>query len=223
MGNIQVLKKAEVTKILADSDKNTNEKELNMVEVRFSNNQTTKAEVLSWFASKEKAGVVSVPQIGDEVLVGLVDDRLQDAVVLGSLNNSKNLPSLKVDNKNEVLFNMVTRKGHMIVINDGADLQQIEIKSKPAQEGQPSETSLKIDFKNGEIMLAAKTKITLQVGNAQNPDSLVLEGGKGLTLTSKQGDFSISSNNIKMAAQANGELTANSNLTLKGNASCSIN
>lgn len=223
MDNVQVLKKAEVTKILADGDKNTNEKGLNMVEVRFSDNQTTEAEVLTWFASKEKTGAVYVPQVGDEVLVGLIDGRLQNAVILGSLNNSKNLPSLKVDDKNEILFNMVTRQGHMIVINDGSEKQQIEIKSKPAQEGQESENSLKIDFKNGEIMLTAKTKITLQVGEAQNPDTLVFEGGKGLTLTTKQGDFNINSNNIKMAAQTNGELTANSNLTLKGNTSCSIN
>lgn len=139
------------------------------------------AEILTWFAGSDKCGSVSVPQVGDEVLVGFVDGQKTRAVVLGSLFNSKNKPVAKVDKKNEVLLNVKTRKGNTIIVNDGSE-ETLEITNKAG------DTGITIDFKEGTIILTAKEKVVFNVGKGSS-DQMVIQSGKGVTSKSLKGKF----------------------------------
>jgi len=53
----------------------------------------------SWYASKG-AGAFFMPEIGDEVVVGFINDDLRSPVIVGSLYSSKHAPPVGLDEKN---------------------------------------------------------------------------------------------------------------------------
>ena len=218
---VSVLRKAKVIEVGNDK---TN---LNKVKVQFMddpNKTTVDAEVLTWFAGQKKSGSVSLPHKDDEVLVGLVDGKTDEAVILGSLFNSKNKPVAKVDRKNEILLNMITRQGNKLIINDGSKAQTLEITNKAG------DTGLTIDFKKGNIILTAKEKIDLSVGKGSS-DQIVVQANKGVTSKSlkgkfnfdaKAGAFGVNSKDVQMKAMTN--MTCQGlNTTIKGTTKTDVN
>lgn len=182
------------------------------------------AEILTWFAGSDKCGSVSVPQVGDEVLVGFVDGQKTRAVVLGSLFNSKNKPVAKVDKKNEILLNVKTRQGNKLIINDGSKAQTLEITNKNG------DTGIIIDFKKGNIDFIAKEKVMITVGSGKT-EKFIIQNNKGITFKSVKGNlnfgadagkFGVSSKDVQMKAISN--LTCQGlNTTIKGTTKTDVN
>ncbi|MBQ3093258.1 MAG: hypothetical protein IJC57_03280 [Clostridia bacterium] len=218
---VSVLRKAKVIEVGNDK---TN---LNKIKVQFMddpNKTTVDAEILTWFAGQKNSGSVSLPQKNDEVLVGLIDGKTDEAVVLGSLFNSKNKPIAKVDRKNEVLLNVITRQGNKLIINDGSKAQTLEITNKNG------DTGIIIDFKKGNIDFIAKEKVMITVGSGKT-EKFIIQNNKGITFKSVKGNlnfgadagkFGVSSKDVQMKAISN--LTCQGlNTTIKGTTKTDVN
>lgn len=218
---VSVLRKAKVIEVGNDK---TN---LNKIKVQFMddpNKTTVDAEILTWFAGQKNSGSVSIPNVEDEILVGLIDGKTDEAVVLGSLFNSKNKPIAQVDRKNEVLLNVITRQGNKLIINDGSKAQTLEITNKSG------DTGIIIDLEKGIIEFKAKEKIMLSVGNGDS-DKIVVEADKGIISKSMKGKFDfdaqagvfgVNSKDIQIKAATN--MTCEGmNTTIKGSTKTDIN
>lgn len=215
-----------VVKDLNDPEK------LNRVKVTITNESMEMpfADVMARFAG-ETYGTVFIPQKGEEVVVGFLDGKLNDPVILGSVYNSKDKPPIEIPQENDLMFiqfpaglkieinnkqdeqkiTITTKKGHVISLDDGSN-EQLEINEKS------SKTSFRVDFKKGEIELKADSKISLMAGQ----DSLTVEKQKGVSVSSSSGKLQVDANSISLKAQTNLECQASSQFTAKGTAGAEV-
>ena len=162
--------------------------------------------VMTPYVAKD-AGFYMLPEIGTDVVIGFLNDRLECPVVLGTLWSSEvKRPEKAVDEKNltkvirtaggteirisdadkKQMFTLSTPGGLTISLEDEKNILHIRDKDK--------KNRMTIDAAKGEIELQADKKISLRVGSTE----AVLEGSK-LTLKSNSVDA-----------------TANQSLSLKG-------
>lgn len=187
------------------------------------------ADVTTTFANKE-SGVVFVPQVNDEVIVGFLDGKINDPVILGTVYNNVNKPPLAIDEKNEIMMikfpsgmtiqidntkdkakvTLTTKKGHSVLIDDDKEFAEIKEKS--------GKTSFTVDFKNGEIALKADKKISLTAGK----DSLIVENQKGVAITSSAGKLNVDVNEVAVKAKSNLNMQANARVVVKGNGGAEV-
>lgn len=190
-----------------------------------------KVEIPSSIAHKN-TGVVNLPSVDDEVLIGFIDNNISSPVILGSLYNADNPPPLKVDDKNTTIkitlpagkasdgkkgmeidiscesnkqkVTIKTQKEHIIEFDD--DKEKGEIKSKDGK------NSFTIDIKNGKIELKAEKDIVMSAGN----NKFTLNSSNGAAINCQKGDFKTDSQNIKQNAKSNAEIKANAKAAMSG-------
>lgn len=144
------------------------------------------ARIASLDAGDER-GAFFLPEIGDEVIVGFINDNPNDAVVLGMLNSSaKPAPLQASDDNHEKGF--VTRSKIKFIFNDEKKTVLLET---------PGSQRILIDDDAGEVKVEDKN------GNKIVMDSsgIVLESAKDLKLKAT-GDIKIEGVNITASASA---------------------
>ncbi|MEI9921436.1 MAG: type VI secretion system tip protein VgrG [Bacteroidota bacterium] len=146
----------------------------------------TWARVSTLDAGKER-GSFFRPDIGDEVLVGFINNDPRDAVILGMLNSSK-LPAPiqpKDDNKEKGFFFASKMK---IIFHEGDKSMTFET---------PGGNKLIISDRDEGIALQD------QNGNKilMNSDGITLESAKKMILKASSGDIEIEGMNVKQKAQ----------------------
>lgn len=226
-GNIVMGLKRGIVKDLKDPDK------LNRIQVSLIDEELDLpfADIMVKSANKESEHIF-VPSVNDEVIVGFIDGKINDPIILGSVFNSKTQPSIKIDAAtNEIIFisfpmglsinmnskdnsqnlTIKTKKGHIVSLDDGSN-EVLEIKNKSG------DTSFKIDFKGGEITVAAKNKITFSAGQ----DSLTIEANKGVNVASSGGKLQANVNEIALTAKSNCNIKANAQFVAQGSSTAEI-
>jgi len=141
----------------------------------------------------ENRGAFFRPEIGDEVVLGFLDDDPRDAVILGMLNSSsKPAPVTASDDNHEKGF--YTRDELKLVFND--DLKSIRCET-------PSGNVLQLSEDEGAILIEDENGNKVEL----NSEGIAIESA---------GDITIKANgDIKMEG-ANIEASANSSLSLRG-------
>lgn len=127
------------------------------------------------------------PEIGDEVIVGFINENPNDAVVLGMMNSSaKPAPLTASDDNHEKGF--VTRSEMKLIFND--DKKSVTIET-------PNGNVLTLDEDQGGVFLDDEN------GNKAtfNSDGITLESAKNLILKAT-GDVNIEGTNVSVAANA---------------------
>lgn len=161
-------------------------------------------------------GLYFVPEIGDEVLIGFLNDDARFPVILGSLHSSKNDTPYKTDSKNKEK-GVVTRENLKLTFNDVDKIITIET---------PAKQSIVIDDKKGEIVITDKSKNSVTMSNSgveiKSAKDIVLDAkneikitGMKITATAKT-DIAISGLNIKQAAKAQLKLEGKAMAELAG-------
>ncbi|MDH6343906.1 Rhs element Vgr protein [Parabacteroides sp. PFB2-12] len=168
------------------------------------------ARFASPYAGKER-GILFVPEIEDEVLIGFLNNDPCYPVVLGSLYSSKNLPPVELTEKND-LKTIVTREKLTIEMNDKDKIitvhtpagNKIEIndKDKFIQIADQNKNCLLMDS-NGIKMQSEKDIILKAKGNIQ------VDAVSKIDIKSSSSDIAMDGTNVKANAKVN--------LTLKGN------
>jgi len=184
---------------------------------------------LANFYSTNGAGVFFLPEVGDEVILGFLNEDPRYPIILGSLYSgtkiqpftgltpieknslkaivSKSGISIQYDDENKILT-IVTPAKNTVVLSDKD--KQITIQDQ---------NSNSLIMSSDGITMKSPKNITIEAGQ-----KLVLKGPQGITVESSGGDVQTSGINIKETAQsqysAEGSLTAQvqggTELTLKG-------
>ena len=127
------------------------------------------------------------PEIGDEVILGFINDDPNDAIILGSLNSSsKPAPITASDDNHEKGF--ITRSGNQLLFND--ELNTILVKT-------PGERLITINDDSEEITIddAGNGKIIL------NSDGITITSSADINIEAT-GDLNLSGTNVSIKAQS---------------------
>ncbi len=155
----------------------------------------------------ENRGSVFRPEIGDEVIVGFINDDPNEPVVLGMLHSSgKPAPIGASDDNHEKGF--VTRSGMKILFDDDTPSTTIET---------PNGNKIIIDDGEGQIQLSDETGNTLTM----NSDGISMESPKDIVLKAT-GDVTIEGMNTSVKASASASLEGSSGATLKSSGNTEV-
>jgi Rhs element Vgr protein len=166
------------------------------------------ARVAQLDAGEDRA-VFFRPEIGDEVIVGFVNDDPRAPVVLGALHSgAKPSPIEPSDDNHEK--GIVTRSGLKLIFND--DKSQIDIET-------PNGNSFKLSDDSGSVELADENGNTLKLTS----DGISMESAGDISIKAT-GDVNIEGLNINVKASANfkaegsagAEVSASAVAVLKG-------
>ncbi|MBO3741811.1 phage baseplate assembly protein V [Actinoplanes flavus] len=169
---------------------------------------------LSTLDAGDGYGTVVVPDVGQEVLIGFVDDNTATPVVLGSLYNGTQQPPITVDARTNAVRLLMTPGGHMLRFDDG-DHATVTLASGTGN-------TVVLNDKDAELVLTHGDS-----GNAirLSADGIELTAAKGdITLTSSAGTVKLdalklegkTSGPSRIESSATFDLQASGSLVLKG-------
>lgn len=158
-----------------------------------------------------KRGIFFRPEVGDEVLLGFLNDDPRQPVVLGMLNSKKLPAPITSENDDNHIKGIYTRSEMKFFFDDDKKIITLET---------PGKQTVVIDDDKGAITLTDKTGNIIEMSD------------KGITFTSKKdiildaasGDIKMSATNIKAEASAQltakgsagAEVSAGGNMVVKG-------
>ncbi|MCB9284079.1 MAG: type VI secretion system tip protein VgrG [Lewinellaceae bacterium] len=151
-----------------------------------------KAEEGTWmrWASLDagtERGFVFRPEIGDEVVVGFLNDDPNQGIVIGALHSSSRAAPIPASDDNHIK-GLVTREKIKVTFND--ELKSLQLET-------PNGNTLTLSDDDGGVTLADENgnKVVL------NSDGIALESAKNITLKA-QGDIKLEGTNIEQKANA---------------------
>jgi Rhs element Vgr protein len=162
-------------------------------------------------------GVLFVPELGDEVVLGFLNDDPRAAVILGSLNSSANPPTYPPDAPNtykaivtkglltvllddvKKIITVKTPGGHVLTMDD--DQQQVTLVDSNQNRMKFSAAGIQLDS-CADLVMSAKGKV-----------SITAEGGD-MTLSAAAGALNGSAESVSV--------TADTSLSLQGSASAKL-
>ena len=151
----------------------------------------------------ENRGSFFRPEIGDEVIIGFINDDPNDAVILGMLNSSaKPAPLTASDDNNEKGF--VTRSEMKMIFNDDKISYTLETPKGKKLILNEDEDVIKIEDEHSNVL-------TL------NKDGISMESGKDIKIKAK-GDVKIEGVNVSVKASAQFKAEGSSGSELKSGA-----
>jgi uncharacterized protein involved in type VI secretion and phage assembly len=158
-------------------------------------------------------GMVSLPEVGDEVLVAFGDDDLSQPYVLGGLTNGKDGTRVHVDsNTGQVSTRAWTsRTGMVLGMEESSSTERLQLATN---DGQQRITMLQTD-KGIEIVSLDKVDVTTDSGDVTVKGvNLVLESQGNLTLKA--------TGNVVIEAQGNAGMKASGSLDLSSTGAATL-
>ncbi|MFT6502895.1 MAG: Rhs element Vgr protein [Crocinitomicaceae bacterium] len=135
----------------------------------------------------DSRGSIFRPEIGDEVIVGFINEDPNDAVVLGMLHSSaKPSPIPASDDNHEKGF--VTRSEMKLIFDD--DKVSVTIET-------PAGKKFTLDEDSGDIIIEDENSNVITM----NADGIALESGSDISIVAS-GDVNIEGTNVNIAAAA---------------------
>ena len=182
---------------------------------------------LANFYSTSNAGAFFLPEVGDEVVVGFLNEDPRYPVILGSLySSSKNKPfkGLTPDKKNSKKA-IVSKTGIFIEFDDENKIFTINTPSKNQAIFSDKDKKITIKDQNGNsaemsssgIIIKSPKNITVQASQ-----KLILKGNTGVDIQSSGGDVNIKGLNINNSANVKFSANGGAQAELKGGAQTTI-
>lgn len=162
----------------------------------------TWARLATFYAGKER-GSVFRPEIGDEVILGFINDDPREAVVLGGLHSSANPAPIPAKDDNHIK-GLVTRSKIKVLFDDDKKILTIETPGGHKIIISDDEKSITTKDLNGN-----ESKMSADGISVKSPKDIKIEA---------TGDVSIKGNNIKIEAQMNFEAKGSVGAKLEGGA-----
>ncbi|MCD8184805.1 MAG: phage baseplate assembly protein V [Bacteroides sp.] len=180
---------------------------------------------LSQFAASNGVGSFFVPSVGDEVILGFLNNDPHQAIILGCLYSAKNIPAYEITDDNykrafispeklkielddeKKIITVITPGANSIVIND--DDKSITLKDQNKNQIVMGEKGIEISS-GKDIILKAKGNISLDTTGKMNikakQDTII----EGMNVTAK------AQTSLKVTGSASAEISASSQTTVKG-------
>ncbi len=176
-------------------------------------------------------GMYFMPEIGDEVLVGFEMGDIERAYVIGAIyNDSKKAPAT-IENGENNLKIIKSKKDNLIIINDKDDELSIKIQTKNGYEVFIDDANKKIEIKDkdksnmmqidsgsGEVTINAKNKITLETDQSSvtlNKNSIDIKANKSIKLDAPTIDVKATSS-FKVSSSESVQIKSGGVATFKG-------
>ena len=184
---------------------------------------------LSNFYSTSGAGAFFLPEVGDEVVLGFLNEDPRYPVILGSMYSSSKLQpytSLAPDQKNP-LKAIASKSGILLQFDDENKVLTIQTPQKNTVILSDKDHSITVKDENSNSMVMSSSGITISSPKditIKADQHIVIQGTMGIQLEASGGDVETSGMNIKdnadMQYSAQGgqtaQVTGGMELTLKG-------
>lgn len=183
---------------------------------------------LSNFYSTRGAGAFFLPEVGDEVIVGFLNDDPRFPIILGSLYSNKIHPHSLLDlDENNRLKALVSKSGLRLVFDDEDKIVTLTTPGNNTLELNDEHEQIEIRDENENSIVMSSDGITIKSPKSINfeaGENVTIKGTIGVEVMAPGGDVTTSAMNITENADqqfsAQGDVTASveggAELTLKG-------
>ncbi|MDB5033871.1 MAG: putative phage protein and tail spike protein [Chlorobi bacterium] len=158
------------------------------------------------------------PEIGDEVVLGFLNDDPRQAVILGMLNSSaKPAPLAGSDDNNEKVYQ--SRAGMKLYFNDDTKVIRLETPAGNKVTLSEDEKTISLIDQNGNKIEMTEDGITIESSKAINLKSgteLIVKGGTELTLESGTALSVKGGSDLKLEGSSGAEVSSSGVTKVKG-------
>jgi len=181
---------------------------------------------LTNFYSTSGAGAFFPPEIGDEVIVGFLNDDPRYPIILGSLCSTNRKPFSELEPNAENTHKAIVTKSELrIVFNDQDKVLTVTTPAGNIIELDDKNKQIKAQDQNGNSMVMSSTGIAIK-----SPKDISIEAGQkvsikgqmGVNVESSAGDVSTSGLNIKESAQVEFNANGSAMATVQGGATLTL-
>lgn len=162
------------------------------------------------------------PEIGDEVIVGFVNDDPRHPVVLGGMNSSAKPAPLKAADANDEK-GFTTRSGMKMIFNDADKSLKIETPAGKKITIDEASNLMQLEDENGNKITMDQTSVTIESAAAMNLKAkadLKIEAAN-ITL-SPSGNFSMSAGGASLEAGSGSAKMSAPSVTVEGSGTATI-
>jgi len=178
---------------------------------------------LSNFYSTNGAGVFFLPEVGDEVIIGFLNEDPRYPVILGSLYSSSKLKpyeGLTPNEKNSIKA-IVSKSKIAIEFDDENVVWTLSTPNKNTIIVSDKDKQITIKDQNDNSVIMSSSGITIKSAkdiNIEATQNVNIKGNQGISIASSGGDVAISGLNIKETAQSQYTAKGNLNAEVQGGA-----
>lgn len=183
------------------------------------------ARLAQFFATDGKSGSYFIPSVGDEVILGFINNDPHQAIILSSMYSAKKIPPYEPDEKNykrafispeklkielddeKKIITIITPGKNSIVIND--DAKSITLKDQNDNELVMNDKGVSVTSSK-DIILKAKGKIDIQSNDKLSMKAQQDATLEGMNVTAK------AQTSLKVTGSASAEISASGQTTVKG-------
>ncbi|CAM1362509.1 type VI secretion system tip protein VgrG [Tenacibaculum xiamenense] len=182
---------------------------------------------LTNFYSTSGAGAFFMPEVGDEVILGFLNEDPRYPIILGSVySNSKNKPfdGLDPDEKNTKKA-IVSKEGIFIQFDDENKVFTIETPSKNTAVFSDQDKQIEIKDQNGNSIVMSESGITIKSEkdiNIEADQNVTIKGSQGVTIESSPGDVSVKGMNVNINAETQLSAKGSATAQIEGGAETTI-
>lgn len=180
---------------------------------------------LSNFYASNRVGSFFYPEVGDEVLVGFINNDPRYPVILGSVYSDTNLrPPFEPDEQNSKK-GIVTKSGLKLVFDDENKITSILTPQNNKIILSDQDKSITIADQNSNTIVMSDSGISIK--SAKNIDfqadqNINIKSGTGTNISASGGDINLSGLNVKATAEMEASIKGNTTATLSGSAEVTI-
>jgi len=172
------------------------------------------ARLVSPMAGAER-GILFIPEIDDEVMVGFENGDINYPYILGSVWSNVDkppLPNSEATGDGKVNKRVIkSRSGHTIILDDSSGAEKISIIDKTEK------NQIDIDSAGNAITINSEADITIE-----GKQNLTLKGKTVVIEATQGGNMDLKANNIKAEATAKATLKGNSGVDVEGSGPVNI-
>ena len=178
---------------------------------------------LTNFYSTNGAGVFFLPEVGDEVIIGFLNEDPRYPVILGSLYSSSKLKpyeGLTPNEKNSIKA-IVSKSKIAIEFDDENVVWTLSTPNKNTIIVSDKDKQITIKDQNDNSVIMSSSGINIKSAkdiNIEATQNVNIKGNQGVSIASSGGDVAISGINIKETAQSQYSAKGNLNAEVQGGA-----
>ena len=183
---------------------------------------------LTNFYSTNGAGVFFLPEVGDEVIIGFLNEDPRFPIILGSLYSSDKVKPFEGLNPNEKnsMKAIVSKSGIYLEFDDENKVLTITTPEKNTVILSDKDKQISIEDQNNNSIVMSNSGIVMKSEkdiSIEASQSLTLKGDQGVTIESSTGDVSTSGMNVKTTADTQYSVNGGETAQINSSAELTIN
>jgi len=181
---------------------------------------------LSNFYSTSNAGAFFLPEVGDEVIVGFLNQDPRYPVILGSVYSAKNKPFSELSPNEKNSHKAIVSKSQLrMVFNDEDVILTLTTPNKNTVTLDDKNKQISIKDQNGNSMVMSDSGIDIKSPkniNISADQKVSIKGNMGINIESSSGDVTSKGLNIQESASINYEAKGGAAATVQGGATLTL-